>query len=370
MEFSMESGALARAVGLVKSCVANKTTMPILTHIVIDATGDALAVRGTDLDKEAEAVADAEIVTPGAIAVPGDVLHGIVKRMGKSDRVTFKLDNHRVTVSSARSKYQLRTLPVDEFSSMARHLTGGTTFAIGVATLRGLLETVLYAVCRDEKQWTMAGVRLHVVGDKLVAVATCGKRFAYREAPVPAGAEAMSGVTVPTLGARTMADFLSDADGEALVTVNDAVIKLELARVTFYSRLIDGNYPNYAPLIPAADSPTMTVRPKVLAEAVERAGVVYTGTDEKYPGIKFVAGAAGVDLVSGILGGDEAVEDVAAEVHDRGDAFILNANWLAEMLKIWPDIDIDVQTNGVRGPVLFTAKDAPDQKHIIMPQQR
>lgn len=373
MKFSVDSGALAGAVALVKTCVSSKTTLPILTHIVLDTTGGALTVRGTDLDKEAASAIDAEIEAPGTVAVPGDVLQGMVKRFAKNTRVAFDLDgNGRISIEAGRSRYQLRTLPPDELPTLARHVTGAP-FALPVAMLRALLDTVIYAVCRDEKRWTLAGVHFHIVGGLLRAVATDTKRFAYREVTLPEGAQTLKPFTVPTLSARALSDFLSSVEGDAQVTVNDAVIKVEVGRATLFSRLIDGDFPDYQAAIKLqiiTDGPALTIKPKILAEAIERVSVVYAGSGDKYPGIKFTLGREGVDLASTLQSGDQAVEDIAAEIYDSGQEFTLSATFLAELLKNLPDGDIDIQPNGTGRAVLFSARDMADQKHIIMPMAR
>lgn len=369
MEFSLPSGALAHVVGLVKGCVPSKTTIPILNHVLIEARAGEIVVRGTNLDMEAEARSGADVAADGIAALPGDILHGIVKRLPKNDLATVRLEGGRASLACGRSRYELRALPPDDFPVM-KLSDGGVTFAISAQTLAGMFAATLYAVCNDETRYYLAGVNVSAVGDRLIATASDGHRLARRWCALPEGAAAMPGVIVPTAAGREISDILGEVDGEATVTIGPSRIRVAVKDLTFSSALIDSDFPNVDALIPAANGAAVTVKPKTLADALDRAFVVYSGTDVKAPAAKFTAGAKGLDLTAGVPGMDQGVEDVDAIVHDRGAQFSMNARYLAEMLKLWPDVDLDIQPNGPGAPILFTAKDVPDMTHIIMPQIR
>jgi DNA polymerase III subunit beta len=276
-------------------------------------------------------------------------------------------DNGRASVVCGRSRYDLRALPPDEFPSQYDTDDGAVEFDMPAASLRGLIESTRYAVGTDEARVYLAGVFLHVDGASLIAAATDSLRLARRSCPLPDGAGAMPAVIVPTAAVRQMADMLADADGAVSLAVSPNRIGLSMRDLTFSSVLIAGTYPDYARFIPPAEQAAFTVKPKVLAEAVDRAFVVYAGTDIKAPSAKLTAGAKGVDLAAGDARFDQGTEDVDATVHDRGASFKVNARFLAEMLKVWPDMDVDIQQPIGSGPVLFTSKDAPEQTHLIMP---
>lgn len=367
MEFTLPAGALATAVGLVKGCVPSRTTVPILNHVLVEARAGEIHVRGTNLEMEAAARSGADVAADGVAALPGDILHGIVKHIGRSDLVTVKLEGSRASLAGGRSRYDLRALPPDDFP-VAKTAEDGATFTIAAKTLAALFASTRYALSKEESRWYLKGVNLCVSGEKLIATAADGHRLARRWCALPAGAASMPSVIVPADAVREMGDTLGDAEGDATVTVNASRIRVAIKDFTISSALIGSDFPNVDALIPPVNGAAVTVRTKALAEALERAFVVYQGTDVKAPAAKFVAGSKGLDLTAGVPGMDVGTEDVEATVHERGAVFSMNARYLAEMLKLWPDVDLDIQPNGPGAPILFTAKDVPDMTHIIMPQ--
>lgn len=372
MEFTLPAGALARVVGLVKGCVPGKTTLPVLSHVLIEAKAAEIMVRATNFDMECEARVPAEVKIEGSAAIPGDVLHGIVKRLVKSDEAGLTLGSGRVTLVSGRSQYVLRALPPDEFPVFKPLAPDGAAFTVDASALAGLIESTIYAVSTDETRVYLNGIYLHVADDRLAAMAADGHRMALREMPVPAGAEAMPGIIVPTTAAREILSLLGEVGGTAEIKVDDSKIRVEMPGVSFASRLIDGTFPPQArDKFPARNGAAFTVKPRLLVEAVERAILVYSGTDTKAPGAKLVGGLRGIDLTAGLAGHDMATEDVEAIVHQRGAEVRVNVRYLAEMLKLWGDVDLDVQASEVPGgPVLFSSAEVPEVRHIIMPQTR
>lgn len=368
MQFSMPAGALAGALGQVKGCVPTRSTIPILGHVLLAANGNGVSLRGTNLEMEATAQIAAEVATPGSIAIPGDVLHGIAKRWPKSDAATLVIDGNRAQVSCGRSRYTLRTLPPDDFPA-ERPIEDGATFEIAGRVLAEILGTTRYAAATDDGRYYLCGVHLAVAGDRLVATATDGHRLARRSCSAPEGCAGMPGVIIPTDAVREIVDLVGDIEGDVKVTVSDRRVRVEADVFAFSSGLVDGKYPDIDRVIPARGEAGVTVGVKLLAAALDRAAVVYAATDQKAPAARFVAGARGLDLIAGVDGFDKASEDVEATVHDRGAEWSVNVKYLADMLKQLPDCEVAVHVNGKAGPVVFIAADQPDALHLIMPQR-
>lgn len=367
MDFSVPAGALANAVGLVKGCVPARSTIPILNHVLVSATAGEIVVRGTNLDMEATARSGADVAADGAAALPGEILLGIVKRLPKSDLVQVREADGRAEIRCGAAKYALRILPPEDFPVARSDVADGVTFTIACQQLRGLFEMTRYALCNDESRRYLGGVFLHVGDEMLVAVASDGKRLARRTCPLPDGAVEMPGVIVPANAVREICAMLEE--GDASVTVTEDRIRVETAGFTFSSSLIDSRFPAYNQLIPEATGAHVTVKPRALIDALDRASVLYTGTDIKAPAAWFRAGNGALDMDAGVAQFDTGTETIDAVVHDATAKFRVNLKFLAEMLKLWPEVDLDIQSSPDGGPILFTAREIPDVTHIIMPQK-
>lgn len=371
MKIQVSASAMARAVGMVKGCVPARTTMLVLNHILIDAADGRVTVKGTNLEMEAEARADAVVASAGSVAVPGEILHGLIKRIDKGATVDIETaDNGRVVMESGRARYEIRALPPDEFPIFQRP-EGAVEFEIDAAAMAALLESVAYAASTDETRYYLRGVYLVPHEGRMTAVATDGHRMGVRSAPLPPEFASAGGIIIPTDAVRQIMAILSGRSGTVRIATDHNRIWLVAADVTFASRLIDGDFPAWAQCLPPVKDATFSVRPPVLSDAVDRALIVYAETDEKAPAAHIVTGGNGIDLKAGRAAHDTAVETIDATVNHRGAELRVNARYLAEMLKLWGDVDLDVQVSDTPGgPVLFHSASIPDQRHIIMPQTR
>lgn len=368
MQFEMASGDLARAVGLVKGCVPTKTTLPILQHVLVSAADGAVTVRASNMDMEAEVRVPANVETPGERALPGEILHGIVRRFTKGETASITPEGNRAELVCGRSRYAIGALNGDEFPSMPN--ADGVSFSMPASTLVEVLSAVAYACDSNENRWHMCGVHVHVVDGKLIAVASDTHRLGWRSCPLPEGAEGMPAVTIPTRTVNQICTSLAGMDGPAAVTVSKTLLQVSAGDLVIKSLLIDAGFPAYSQFFDQAGEAAISLKPKTLGEAVDRAFVVYTGSDMKAPPVRIVSGQGGIELTAGAPNSaHHGAELVDADVHDRGAQFALNAKYLAEMLKHWPDVPVDLRVGAARA-VVFTSADLPDMKHLIMTQIR
>lgn len=374
MNFSIAAGSFAQAVGLVKGCVPAKSTIPVLSRVLIAARNGAINVRATNLDIEAEANSQADIAEEGLCAVQAEILHGVVKRFGKNDTVTIVADAINARVTCGKSHYMLRVMPVDEFPVFTEFevTDDSRKFEIHAQSMVKLIETTIYAVeLSGNSRQFLQGIYLSQQNDKLVAVASDGRRLAECSAPLPGGADGMPDVIIPILAALEIQKIISGYDGDITIHASPQRMRIDAGDASLTTRLIDGKYLDYQQFVPPMDKAAITVRPSMLCNAIDRAMMVYSGTDIKAPAAQLVSNGDGINLLTGIPGHDEAVESVDATVHKSSINIRVNAQFLAQMLKLWPDVDVDVQDSvSAGGPILFQSKEVPNVRHVIMPQLR
>lgn len=371
MNFAMENGELARILGAVKGCIPAKSTMPILQHVLVEASAGKASVRGTCIDMEAWASAPADVKTDGIAAIPGDILHGLVRRLPKSSLATIDLSDGIATLTSGRASYRFNTLPVDAFPVVGD--VDGLSFALPAADLKTLLDSTAPATANSATRWYHRGIYLHTVerGElMLAAVATDDHRFAYREMPAPAGLADGFGVAVPAEAAREMVALLDSADGDISITVSESRIVLRVAGAELSASVLEGKYPNYRRVLPEPNGALLTVRPAGLIEAVERAAIVCAGLKEKATSVGLVPGLSGLGIIAGTRGHEEVNELIEADVHDRGGELGVSAAYLTQMLKLWPNVPIEVQSAGPGHPIMFWSKELPAYRQLIMPMKR
>src|SRR5262249_37482388 len=150
MRIVIERGDLLRALGHVTSVVERRTTIPILSNVLLRVKGDMLEFKATDLEREVIELAPARISAPGAVTVPAHTLHDIVRKLPDGAQVELARDpeRERLTLSSGHSRFALQTQPAEDFPDLAvGEMTN--TFEVGAADLKRLIDKSRFAISTE-----------------------------------------------------------------------------------------------------------------------------------------------------------------------------------------------------------------------------
>ena len=279
MKVTIERSALSKALGHVQSVVERRNTIPILSNVLLQARGGALALTATDLDIEISEEAPADVAEEGATTASALTLFEIVKRLPDGAQVRLELspEEGRLQVSAGRSQFALAVLPDDDFPSLASDDLD-TRFTMPKDDLQRLLGKTRFAMSQEETRYYLNGVYLHAHTDGdaplLRAAATDGHRLARLDAPLPDGAASMPGVIVPRKAIAELSRLLDDADENIEVAVSSAKILFGFGAGRLTTKLIDGTFPDYERVIPKGNANTLRVETKDFSQAVDRVSTV------------------------------------------------------------------------------------------------
>lgn len=278
MRLVIERSELLRALGHVTSVVERRTTIPILSNVLLRATGSQLEFKATDLEREVIEQAPAEVSTPGAVTVPAHMLHDIVRKLPDGAEVEMVRDpeRDRLALTSGQARFALQTLPAEDFPDLAAGEMSHE-FKIAASDLKKLLDKTRFAISTEETRYYLNGIYLHPAGNSattLRAVATDGHRLAQVELPRPAGADGMPGVIIPRKTVHELHRLLEDSDAEVRIGVSSSKVRFEIGTVTVTSKLIDGTFPDYARVIPQGNDKVLTVSNNQFMGAVDRVSTI------------------------------------------------------------------------------------------------
>lgn len=278
MRLVIERSELLRALGHVTSVVERRTTIPILSNVLLRASGSQLEFKATDLEREVIEQAPAEVSTPGAVTVPAHMLHDIVRKLpdGAEVEMVRAPERDRLALTSGQSRFALQTLPAEDFPDLAAGEMSHE-FRIAAADLKKLLDKTRFAISTEETRYYLNGIYLHTAGDSeptLRAVATDGHRLAQVELPRPAGADGMPGVIIPRKTVHELHRLLEDSEVEVQVGVSTTKVRFEVGTVTVTSKLIDGTFPDYGRVIPQNNDKVLTVSNSQFMAAVDRVSTI------------------------------------------------------------------------------------------------
>ena len=280
MRLVIERGELLRALGHVTSVVERRTTIPILSNVLLKASGSVLAFKATDLEREVIEEAPASVESAGSLTVPAHLLHDIVRKLPDGAQVELirEADNDRLTLSAGHSRFALQTLPAEDFPDIA---VGELphTFEISSGDLKRLIDKTRFAISTEETRYYLNGIYLHTSAADpdnpvLRAVATDGHRLAQVDLPLPDGADGMPGVIIPRKTVHEVHRLLEASGGSVTVGVSETKVRFEIGTVTLTSKLIDGTFPDYARVIPQSNDKEMKVSNAEFMSAVDRVSTI------------------------------------------------------------------------------------------------
>lgn len=371
MHFTVENESLAKALTAVKSCIPSRTTIPILSHVAMEAKDNQLSIRSTNMEREAIATVTADVAAPGEAALPGDILVGLARKLPSGGQCEIALKDERCAVKAGMSKYSLRTLPFADFPPSKVFLGEPVAFTVEAKTLAAMLAATVYAVSADKARYYLAGVHLHISGRDLVAVATDGHRLGLRKIEIPKGATALPPIIVPTEAAQLFLSALDGAEGEVGLRASDKLIELSVGSSCIASQLIEGTFPDYTRVVPKAGGEPIILRPYALAEALARASVVYLGPQDvggRVPAADFTVKGGSLEVRAGKF---EKAEELVEIESGPEMSFRANIRYMAEMLARWPeDAAIELRQASRTTPLLATSPMYPEQLHLVMPTEQ
>ncbi|MEQ1888823.1 MAG: DNA polymerase III subunit beta [Alphaproteobacteria bacterium] len=295
MKFTIEKSVLLRSLSHVQSIVERRTTIPILSNVLLQASDGRLDLTATDLDIAVRESAAATVSQPGQTTVPAHTLHDIVRKLPDGAQAEISLDpeNGRLSLKAGRSQFYLGSLPAADFPAIdsdaaANNTSGGAVqFVIAAGDLKRLVDKTRFAISTEETRYYLNGIYLHVAKtagiNMLRAVATDGHRLARVELPAPSGADTLPGIILPRKAVLELRKLIDDVTGDVAVSATTAKIRFAFDQVTLSTKLIDGTFPDYTRVIPTGNDKLMEVPNQHLRQAVDR---VATISSEKSRAVK------------------------------------------------------------------------------------
>lgn len=333
MKFSIDRAVLIRSLGHVQSVVERRGTIPILSHIKLDATTDALILTATDMDIEVRETVTASVKQPGAITVPAHTLYDIVRKLPDGAQLEFSGESGgKVSIKSGSSRFSLSSLAVGDFPSLAE---GDLThhFVITSGECLALLEKTRFAMSTEETRYYLNGIYLHAAGSAdspvLRTVATDGHRLARIEVALPAGAAGMPGVIVPRKTVAELKKLLEEGAGEIRISLSETKIRFVCGAAVLVSKLIDGTFPDYDRVIPQNNDKIMEVECRVFTQAVDRVSVI---ASEKSRGIKLELANGKLTLTASGNEAGTATEELDVKYAADPMEIGFNSRYLLEMM--------------------------------------
>ncbi len=376
MKVTVERAALLKALGHVHRVVERRNTIPILSNVLLRAVDGGLRLKATDLDMEVTEEVSADVSQAGATTVPAHVIYDIVRKLPDGAQVSLETtgDTGQMQLRSGRSRFMLQALSEGDFPDLAAGEMS-TSFALGAADLKRLIEKTQFAISTEETRYYLNGIYLHTVevdgATMLRAVATDGHRLARIELPAPAGAAGMPGVIVPRKAVAEIQKLIDDTAEDVKVELSQAKIRLSFGSeaaggVVLTSKLIDGTFPDYQRVIPTGNDKLLTVERGDFARAVDR---VSTISSERGRAVKLALTEGRMTLSVNNPDSGNAVEELDVDYDSSPLDVGFNARYL---LDITQQLDGDTALFKLAdpgSPTVIQDREGAPTLYVLMPMR-
>lgn len=370
MELTIKKSELNKALSGVQSIVQKKTTMPILSNVLMSASDGSLNISATDLEIALSAKVQANISKPGATTVNAKVLYDVIKELPDAD-VTLKVgEGERLEVVCGKSRTRIIGASAEEFPGLPGQGLSPKA-KIPAKQLSEIISKTIYSVSMDETRFNLNGVSFEVIeadGQKLLRlVATDGHRLAMITRP--AGALGFKGaVLVPRKGLLEINKLISEYPSEEIaVGIEDGFIITEVPGVKLSVRLIDGEFPDYRQVMPKQKGVKAIVNGAELAMALRRVSLMVTDK-AKGSRLDFSNGALRISSYSPELG--DATEEISVEYKGEPLSVGFNARYILDIVTAVQETQrFVIELHGELGPGKLYPESDESCMAIVMPMR-
>ena len=329
MKFTISQEAFADGLQNAVSAVNPRSTLPILSNVLLQASGDTLTLTSTDLDFTVRTSVPAKTGKQGATTLPAKRLSTLVKDLPKTD-IEVEVDSKSVaTLHSGAGVYKIFGLPEAEFPGLPA-FEGAVEFNLKSADLKDALRKTHYAISLDETRYVLNGIFFSFKGDKLTLVATDGRRLALAEVndlEIPKSQE--RDFIVRTKAIQELMRALND-EGDVIIRLAQNLVQFECGPTTLISKLVEGNYPNYVQVIPTKVNERVTVEREALLNAVRRVSLL---NNEKTASVRLGFTKGNIDITCNTPEVGEAREALAVSYKGKDISIAFNPEFLLAPLR-------------------------------------
>jgi DNA polymerase III subunit beta len=283
MKFRISKEAFLDGLQKVQHVVSSRTTLPILSNVLLVAKDGRLQFTTTDLDVGITGSVEAQIEKEGATTLPAKRLVSIIRELPASEVEVVVDGKNHASIRSGPSFFKIIGLSDSEFPPLP-DFEGAKVFKIPQQALRDGLKKTSYAISTDETRYVLNGIFTSFRDGKMTLVATDGRRLAMVDTDLEFPASHETDVIIPTKAVQELQRLLGDS-GDVIVKLSDNQVSFAVGDSLLASKLIEGNYPNYRQVIPGDSNERVIISREALLETVRRVSLL---SSDKSNSVKLV----------------------------------------------------------------------------------
>jgi DNA polymerase-3 subunit beta len=350
MKLTAEREKLLAPLQAVIGVVERRQTMPVLANVLLSVREGQLSITATDLEVELVAATEVAVQAAGDITVPGRKLLDILRALPEKVAVSVSIEAEKVVIKAGRSRFSLTTLPAVDFP-VIDDIHAQQTVQVPRKELLRLLEKTHFSMAQQDVRYYLNGMLLEIDGLSLRAVATDGHRLALCESTLAAKATSAQQVT---------------EDGMTDLAIGTNHVRAQVGDIRFTSKLIDGRFPEYSRVIPAAATNAIRADRDVLRQALLRTAIL---SNEKYRGIRIMVKDTILTIQAHNPEQEEAEEQIEVS-YQGGDLEVgFNVNYLLDALAAIDGQDVELGLTDSNSSCLIRSPGNATARYVVMPMR-
>jgi DNA polymerase-3 subunit beta len=359
MKFTVTRNSFLNELNLVQGVIEKKSTIPILSNILLEAGGEHLDIAATDLDVTIRCGCPASVLSTGTTTISARRLFDIVRLLPDGSDVDFSLlENDWVELRSGNSEYKIVALPKENFPSIPE--VAPATAQIPGGLLRSMIQRTMFAITQEESRYSLNGALMVLLPGEIRMVATDGHRLAMvnKSMEIP-GVDMEIRALIPR---KTLVEI------QKLIGRDENHLFFGVGSKRLVSRILAGQFPNYELVIPHENDKLIITSARVLGDGIRRAAVM---SDEKLRAIRLSFKTGSLELTASCAEAGEAHEVVPIEFEGESLDIGFNPLYLLDFINACASESIsialkDSETQGLLRPV---GPAELDYRYVVMPMK-
>ncbi len=367
MDFVVKKSELSRELQYAQGGVERKATVPILSNLLLETTGNTLAVTATDLDVTMQCACPASIKASGALAVSARKLFDIVRFLPEAD-VHFKSDGQSwIHITCERAKFKIASLSKENFPDIPS--VDMDTVSLPALPLHYMATRCAFAITQEESRYTLNGALMIVDPDRVTFVATDGHRLVFISHDVKIeGVENEDRVLVPKKALSELSKLTSENDSRVEFGRSENHLFFRVGERLLVSRVLTGQFPNYNMVIPQENDKCAALSAAEFGAALKRVSIM---ADEESRAVRLSIKKDQLDIQASGTEIGEAKETMAANYQADELEIGFNAQYVLDFLGGLESEEIELHLRDGETQGLFKPKPEGDYQHqyVLMPMK-
>ena len=364
MEVKSTKESLLNGIQNVQNAVSQKSSLPILSNVLLEVEGETLTLTATDLDIGISSKIKVQVETAGAITIPARKFFDIIKALPDGSEISLTArKNNFVSIKTGKSQFKIIGLPKEEFPQLPI-FKNKDAITVEQSVLKEMMNLTDFAISRDDSRFILTGIYFSIKGDKIKLVATDGRRLAVSQKTLPKKTIVDKTIVIPTKAVQEIKRMLEE-DGEVEIKFSDNQVAFEFKDSYIVSRLIEGEYPNYKNVIPEKDGEEIKVVREDFLAAAKRASIF---TDQDSMAIKLNIKKKKMTISKNTPYLGEAKEEIEIDYTGEEEVEIgFNPRYLIDVLKNLSGEEIAFEVNGANKPGVVRM--GGEYTYVVLPMQ-